>query len=153
MQSGESTTLAAERARLRLEDWRARVHHLYDSIEQELRGTGFRTDRSGKHVGLEELAERAGVRVPELDILRIENEDGTNAAILSPKGLWVIGANGRVDLRLINQARSELYLLLDQSEPLAGKAQWIRAPVHAPFEREFFEPSWLRNKLLGSRPR
>src|SRR5436190_12888893 len=80
----------------RLRDWRDRVHTLYDEIEQVLPGTHFRADREGKHTSAEELPQRFEItetEQPKIDVLRIMRPDGTNAAILSPRGLWIIGAN------------------------------------------------------------
>ena len=88
----------------RLSDWRDRVHKLYDGIESELQGSGFRSDREGKHTSSEELPQRVGlteIDLPKIDILRIVRPDGTEAAGLFPRGLWIIGANGRIDLRII----------------------------------------------------
>src|SRR3954449_9678687 len=107
-----------ERVRQRLDDWRSRVNALYDSIEDVLVGTGFKTDRTGTHTNIEEIPQRLGVYQPALNVLRVVRPDGTNAAMLTPKGLWIIGANGRVDLRIISVSGSnEIYLLLDTSEP------------------------------------
>lgn len=135
----------------RLRDWRDRVHELYDKIERELRGNSFRFDRKGKHVSAEELPQRAGVSNadrPEIDILRIMRPDNSNAAVLYPRGLWIIGANGRVDLRITPMVGgSETYMLVDQSEPFTRPAQWIRVPIGSPFDREAFDPRWLLSKL------
>jgi hypothetical protein len=42
----------------RLEDWRDRVHALYDSVEQVLKGAGFEFDREGKQTSTEALVQR-----------------------------------------------------------------------------------------------
>jgi hypothetical protein len=146
-----ASQVSHEHVLVRLRDWRDRVHELYRNIEQALQGTDFRIDREGKHTSNEELPQRVGVtqdEQPKVDILRIVRADGTNAAVLFPRGLWVIGANGRVDLRITSPAgASEIYLLIDQSHPLSGPAQWLRMPIGAPFDREPFDASWLRSKL------
>jgi hypothetical protein len=148
----ESKELTTERARQRLDDWRKRVHALYDAIQEELEETDLTADRNGKHQSYEEVAQRAGIArhdIPELDILRIVRPNGLNAAMLVPRGLWVIGANGRIDLRIMpTTGGSETYLLLDESEPLQGPAHWIRSRITTPFEREPFDPKWLRARLL-----
>lgn len=135
----------------RLRDWRDRVHELYDKIERELRGTSFRCDREGKHTSAEELPQRVGVRQaeqPQIDILRILRPDSTNAAVLYPRGLWIIGANGRIDLRITPSVGSgETYMLVDQSAPFTRPAKWIRMPIGSPFDREPFDPHWLLLKL------
>jgi hypothetical protein len=135
----------------RLLDWRDRVHKLYDEIERELQHTSFRPNREEKHTSAEELPQKVGIaeiEKPKIDILRIIRPDNTNAAILYPRGLWIIGANGRIDLRITpSVGGSETYMLVDLSEPLTGLARWIRMPIGSPFERETFDPHWLLSKL------
>jgi hypothetical protein len=135
----------------RLRDWRDRVHELYRDIEQGLEGSAFRSDREGKHISAEDLPQRVGITTveqPAIDILRIIRSDGTNAAILVPRGLWIIGANGRIDLRILpSVGSSENYILVDQSKPMTGPAEWIRMPIGSPFDREPFHSHWLLSKL------
>lgn len=113
------------RVRERLADWQNRVHELYDLIEEAL-GEEFTYDRSGKQRSEEEMVLRAGLQadhVPELDILRIEKPRDSLRALVVPRSLWVIGANGRLDLRVLNP-KPHLYLIADRSEPLIGNADW-----------------------------
>jgi hypothetical protein len=113
----------------RLEDWRDRTHALYDFIERTL-GTRFTYDRTGKQRSAEELVQLAGLsetEVPALDILRIEQPRGTLRATIVPRGLWIIGANGRLDLRVLKSGNRQIqYFLVDKSLPLSGltKAAW-----------------------------
>jgi hypothetical protein len=84
---------------------------------------------------------------PKVDILRIVGRDGTNAAIFYPRGPWVIGANGRIDLRLTpSVGGSHAFMLVDQSGPFSSP-YWVRMPIGSPFERERFDPGWLLSKL------
>ena len=49
------------------------------------------------------------------------------ARIITPRGLWIIGANGRLDLRVLGpQNKQTLDFLVDKSQPLSGvqKAAW-----------------------------
>jgi len=146
----DPTTVTREDVLSRLEEWRERVHGLYDSIEQALRGSGFRFDRQGKHTTSEALVQAAGVspeEQPKIDILRIIRPDGTNAAIFFPRGPWVVGANGRIDLRLPSGIRrSDVFMLMDQSGPFSSPF-WVRMPIGSPFERENFDPDWLLSKI------
>jgi hypothetical protein len=147
----DPSAVSRERVLKRLRDWRDRVHELYRDIEQALQTLPFRIDREGKYTSLEELPQRLGIaetEQPKIDILRIVRADDTNAAVLFPRGLWIIGANGRIDLRILPAVgSSETYMLVDQSEPLTGAAQWVRMPIGSPFEREKFDPRWLAEKL------
>src|ERR1043166_1864251 len=147
-------TLTREDVVSRLVEWRGRVHGLYDTIERELQGYGFRFDREGKHTTSEAPVQVTGVseeEQPKLDILRILRPDGTEAAVFHPRGPWVIGANGRIDLRLSpSVGRSHAFMLLDQLGPFSDPF-WVRMPIGSPFERERFEPTWLLSKIDGSR--
>jgi hypothetical protein len=143
--------VSREDALRRLSDWRDRVHKLYGEIERELQGTDLRSNREGKQTSSEELPQRVGLTEddqPKVDILRIIRPDGTDAAALYPRGVWIIGANGRIDLRLMPSiGGSETYILVDQSKPFTSPAQWIRMPIGSPFDREKFDPRWLLSKL------
>jgi hypothetical protein len=134
----------------RWRDFRNRVHALYKEVETALQGESFRCDRSGKHTSSEELPQRVGVArddLPGIDIFRIVRPDDTNAAVFYPRGLWIIGANGRIDLRFIPQVGgTETYILVDQSQPFT-KSEWVRVPIGAPFDREPFDTRWLLSKL------
>jgi hypothetical protein len=143
-------TVTREDVLSRLAEWRDRVHGLYDSVEQALQGHGFQFDRQGKHTTSEALVQAAGVspeEQPKIDILRIIRPDGTNAAIFFPRGPWVVGANGRIDLRLPSGiGRSHAFILMDQSDPFSSPF-WVQMPIGAPFERERFDPDWLLSKI------
>jgi hypothetical protein len=113
----------------RLQDWQTRVHQLYDDIQRTL-GSGFKYDRTGKHYNAEALVQRAHLaqgQVPPVDILRVEHPNGTLRATVIPRDLWVIGANGRLDLVVFGpgQKRSQ-FDLIDTSQPLSGpqNATW-----------------------------
>src|SRR5262245_33479882 len=125
--AAEPGSVSREQVLRRLNDWRDRVHKLYADIERTLKNSGYALDRQGKHTSAEELPQRVGLlpsEEPAVDILRIVRPDGTNAAMIIPKGLWVIGANGRVDLRVLpSVGSSETYMLVDQSSPFSAKSE------------------------------
>jgi len=146
----DPSAVTREEVLSRLTEWRNRVHQLYDDIEETLQGHDFKFDRKGKHTSTEALVQAAGVRQdeqPQIDILRIVRRDGTNTAVFYPQGPWIIGANGRIDLRLSSSVgQSHAYMLVDQSGPFSDPF-WIRMPIGSPFEREPFDPKWLLSKL------
>jgi hypothetical protein len=119
----------AAHVRARLQDWKIRVDRLYDFIESVL-GTRYNYDRTEKQHIAEEQVQRAGLRedqVPVLDVLCIEHPSGTPRAKLVPRGLWIIGANGRIEFRVLrSDNRLKLYYIVDTSLPLSGaeKAEW-----------------------------
>jgi hypothetical protein len=150
----DPSAVTREDVLLRLADWRDRVHGLYDKIEKALQGRGFQFDRQGKHTSSEALVQAVGVtqeEQPKIDILRIIRPDGSDAVVFYPRGPWVIGANGRIDLRLSpSVGRSHAFMLVDQSGPFSSPF-WVRMPIGAPFEREQFDPMWLLSKLNEQR--
>jgi hypothetical protein len=134
----------------RLSDWQARVHALYDAAQQSL-GDDYTYDRSGKQASEEELVQRAGIKpeeVPKLDILRIEH-NGALVAVFQPRNLWIIGANGRVDMVIIaGSGGRRLFMLFDHSLPLSGATDWrIVRPSDDPFKQPPFRPERLRELL------
>jgi hypothetical protein len=133
----------------RLSDWRTRVHTLYDTIQNSL-GDEYTYDRSGKHASQEEIVQRAGVEpqeVPQVDILRIER-DGTLVAMLQPRGLWIIGANGRVDMIVIPRSGGRrLYMLIDHSLPLSEESDWRIVRPSDQLQQPPFRPERLHELL------
>jgi hypothetical protein len=134
----------------RLNDWQARVHALYDAVRQSL-GDEYTYDRSGKQASDEELVQRAGIipgEVPKLDILRIERNAELVAAF-QPRNLWIIGANGRVDMIISPRSGGRrLFMLFDHSLPLSGPTDWrIVRPSDDPFKQPPFRPEGIRELL------
>jgi len=144
-------SVSRERVLKRLADWHDRVYELYDGIERELESTRFKPKREQKYAPPEEFARRFDItetEQPRIDALHIVRQDDTDAAILYPRGLWIIGANGRVDLRITPPVgTTETYMLVDVSEPLTRPAKWLRMPIGSPFDREPFDSRWLLSKL------
>ncbi len=134
----------------RLQDWQRRVHDLYDSIQQGL-GADFVLDRSGKHRTMEEMVQRAGISaeaIPAIDILRVERSDGQLLATILPRYLWILGANGRLDLRLNRPGgRVASYALTDRSRPLSSEPHWYLVPSSDPAGQTRFSPDRLRELL------
>ncbi len=134
----------------RLSDWRRRVHALYDAVQTSL-GVNYTFDRSGKQKSGENQVQRAGIdpaEVPQLDLLRVER-DGTLVATFLPRGLWIIGANGRVDMIISPRSGGHrFYQLFDRSLPMSGETDWrIVRPSDNPLQRPPFMAERLRELL------
>jgi hypothetical protein len=142
-------TPTRDRTLARLQDWRSRVHGLYDRIEQAL-GPDYSFDRSGKYQSSEDRVYEAGLSpddVPPIDILTIERS-GQPVAVVRPRGLWIIGANGRLDLLLTPKAGGRrLFILYDHSSPMEDRTDWrIMRPSDSP-EQPVFDPGRMRELL------
>ena len=64
------------------------------------------------------------------------------AASLIPRGLWVVGANGRLDLT----ASGQRYLVLDLADSFTCP-EWHVCTAQDRWTREPFTPDWL-NRML-----
>lgn len=119
-------TPTRERTLQRLQDWRRRVHALYDRIEHAL-GAHYSSDRTDKYQSSEDRVQEAGLSpndVPAIDILRIQRA-GSTVAEIRPRSLWIIGANGRLDLVVTSRTRGRrLYFLYDRSSPMENCTDW-----------------------------
>ena len=119
------TTPEREATLRRLYDWRQRVHALYDELQRHL-GDSFSCERSGKQRSWETRVQQAGLtedEVPPVDILRILR-NGDLMAEFVPRMLWMIGANGRIDLIITSQNAGRLFMLFDRSAPFANQSDW-----------------------------
>ncbi|HEX4766890.1 MAG TPA: hypothetical protein VH414_11505 [Lichenihabitans sp.] len=94
----------------RIEDWKMRIDDLYTSVESWL-PSAWRAYRSGDVPMHEELMHRFGVPQQQLPILQLDSIDGRRGR-MEPRGLWIIGANGRVDLILPTRH----YLIVDRED-------------------------------------
>jgi hypothetical protein len=138
-------TPTRKRTLQRLQDWQVRVHALYDQIEQAL-GTEYSYDRTGKYQSAEERVQQAGLsskEVPAIDILRIERS-GHPVAVIQPRGLWIIGANGRLDLVLTPRTGGRrLFILMDLSSPMQDRSDWRIVRPDDRFQQPVFVPERL----------
>jgi hypothetical protein len=109
----------------RLHDWRSRVHALYDEIQRHL-SDSYTWDRSCKQRSWEARIQQAGLAeddVPAVDTLRIVR-NGQTVAQLVPRMLWIIGANGRIDVIVTSHQAGRLFMLFDRSAPFANQSDW-----------------------------
>ena len=147
--------IAATQVLNRLRDWQERTHRLYDFIARTL-GSHYKYDRAGKHRSAEEPVQRAGLpkdQVPALDILRIERPDGVLRATIMPRGLWIIGANGRLDLRVLkSETKQKQYFLIDKSTPLSGaeNTSWYIVDPTDRLDQKPLTEQLLREVIEGS---
>lgn len=106
----------------RLDDWCRRLDALYASIGGWLPSDWSIAD--GESVSLrEELMEKHGIperRLPSKVLLK----DGQAAGRLLPRGLWIIGANGRLDLIL--PARHSI--IVDRAQSF-DRPEWTIMPL------------------------
>jgi hypothetical protein len=106
----------------RVDDWVGRINSLYGQIEEWL-PAGWTAHRKTTVRMHEELMRRLNVPARDLPVLDLLHQ-GKLSARIEPRGLWIIGANGRLDLII----DSRHYVIIDSAENLEAP-QWQIAPL------------------------
>jgi Domain of unknown function (DUF4258) len=118
----------------RVEDWVNRIDGLYQMVGEWLPGN-WSADRYATVMMHEEPMRSVGLPPRTLQTLRLLH-DGKNVGLIEPRGLWIIGANGRLDL---SRGRDR-WVILDTADPF-DPPQWHYAALSRreqlyPFNRE-----------------
>lgn len=130
----------AHHIRRRVEDWHNRLRTLYGLIGGWL-PEGW-TAREGTPVRMyEEMMREFHVEPKQIPTLELVNQTD-DIAKLEPRALWVIGCNGRVDLKRPGRH----YLIVDLAENFA-EADWQVARANRRGDRQPFTHEWLVNVL------
>ena len=130
----------AQHIRRRVADWDTRLQALYDMIGGWL-PEGW-TAHEGAPVRMhEELMRESGVDPKQVPTLELVSQTG-EVAKLEPRALWVIGCNGRVDLKRDNHH----YLIIDLAGNFEG-ARWQATRADRRGEREPVTRNWLVSVL------
>jgi hypothetical protein len=123
--------LTLDHVRRRVDDWADRIEQLYTTIGGWL-PSGW-TARRGAHVIMdEEVMRTVGVPardLPSLDLLH----DGNAEVNIRPRGLWIIGTNGRIDLI----KGDDVYLIRDHAKTFESPDWHIAAPTERQNSRPF----------------
>ena len=126
----------ADHIRRRVEDWDHRLHALYDTIGGWL-PVGW-TAREGATVRMhEEMMREFRVEPKQVPTLELVHQAG-DVARLEPRALWIIGCNGRVDLKRNNHH----FLIVDLADSFEG-ADWQAVRADRRSEREPVTRDWL----------
>ncbi|MEA3642543.1 MAG: hypothetical protein VBE63_21755 [Lamprobacter sp.] len=135
-------TMTQEQVQARIADWLERVHDLYATIKDWVQPIeGFRVVEHQDATMYEELMHRFGISpqaMPTLDFY----DDNDLIARVKPIGLWIIGANGRVDLMSRNGGAQ----IIDESEPFQG-SKWIAHDREDFLEGQLLTKDYLLRKL------
>lgn len=124
--------------RRRIEDWQNRTDNLYSEIEDWIKDAPNYSFRLGNSLEFyEELMQKFDVppyTLKSADIFK----DEILAVSIKPKGLWVIGANGRLDL-LTDGVR---YFLLDFAQAFE-EPNWTVVSSNRRTDRKKFDKDFL----------
>jgi hypothetical protein len=101
-----------------VQDWLKRLHSLKNTMQGWLPSGLSIVDRPP--IPMNEGLMRK-FSVPPADMPTFDVQKGSNRVMrVQPKGLWIIGANGRVDLTTATAS----YILVDQSPQFSGAPDW-----------------------------
>ena len=124
----------------RIEDWQQRLHGLYGMIAEWLPDEW--TVQTQPSVSMHEgLMRKFDIEPRQLPILNCVNGKGA-VVTLEPRGLWIIGSNGRVDLK----CGKKHYLIVDLAENFETP-KWQAAPGDHRAERRAVSRDWLMSIL------
>ncbi|MBI2723344.1 MAG: hypothetical protein HYX39_14315 [Bacteroidetes bacterium] len=102
-----------EHIQRRVEDWETRIRNLYSEVQTWIQNQPNFTAQEGSPTIMDEEMMRdfevPAKKIPTVDIL----SDGKIKLSFKPKGLWIMGANGRVDVLSLNNGG---LLLIDKAE-------------------------------------
>ncbi len=135
-----SESIDAPYVQRRVDDWIHRVNSLYGELSAALpEGWETKADTITMH---EELMRKFSVPAATVPALAFVHQSGARAALI-PRGLWVVGANGRLDLT----ANGQRYLVLDLADSFTCP-DWRVCSVQDRRTKEPFTPDWLNRVLL-----
>ena len=132
-----SDAIDAEHVMRRVDDWEARLNGLYSMICGWL-PEGWEARRGVPVVMHEKMMQKFGVEAKRLPTLELHSRGG-QVVKLAPDALWVIGANGRVDLK----GDIGRYIIIDTADNFE-EPHWEVSPSDRRNEREPVTRDWLR---------
>lgn len=105
-----AAVITKEEVEHRIDDWLIRLRHLFEETRRWALENGWLIEDSSNSLMDEELMRRFKVSPQHQPTLRLNRKEG-GYALFKPKGLWVVGANGRVDL----YTSKGVFILVDQA--------------------------------------
>ena len=135
-----SDTIDAQHVRRRVDDWEERLDDLYARFGEWL-PDGWKARRGVPVLMHEKLMQKFGVAARRLPTLELHGRGG-QVVKLGPHALWIIGNNGRVDLK----CDGRYYYIIDLAENFA-RADWEVCPADRRRDVEPVSRDWLRRIL------
>ena len=107
----ERETLDRERVEALVDDWQRRVNTLLETVVHWAEANGWEVSPGSPVVMDEQLMQEFHIEPREFPSYSLTNAKG-RVVWIKPKALWVIGANGRIDLF----SSRGLYVIVDLAE-------------------------------------
>ena len=135
-----SQTIDAQHVRRRVDDWEERVNGLYIMIGDWL-PHGWEASRGAPVLMHEKLMRKFGVAAKRMPTLELHGRAG-QVVKLEPHALWIIGNNGRIDMK----REGRRYLIVDAAENFEAPDWQVARDEHR-CDREAVTRHWLRRIL------
>ena len=135
-----SDAIDAEHVRRRVDDWEARLNGLYAMIREWL-PDGWEVRRGASMLMHERMMQVFGVEATRIPTLELHDR-ADRVIKLAPDALWIIGTNGRVDLKCDGRR----YIMIDTADNFE-EPRWEVCPADRRSEREPVSREWLRRIL------
>ena len=135
-----SDSLDPEYGLQRVEDWEYRLTELYSTIRSWLPDSWQATE--GEPIVMhEKLMQKAGIKQRKIPTLKVFNQVG-HEILFVPKGLWIVCANGRVDLKY----KCERYFIYDSAKIFEQPDWKVVNPMYWE-RREPLNEEWMAHLL------
>ncbi len=125
----------------RVDDWLTRLDDLFAQIRVWASANGWTVTDGGPAPMREELMERTGVKERKQPSLFVRKAAGAEIWI-RPKALWVVGANGRVDI----YAGNKVFTLVDVADYFQPP-RWVLHRLGKGTKGEPFDPKLLADMV------
>ena len=137
-----SETITKDHVTKRVNDWVDRLNELYVQLKSWL-PKGWHVDRQHFELMDEKMMQRFKIRPRKIPILDLKSDAGRSAS-LKPRGLWIIGVNGRVDMIV----SPKHFLIVDRAKNFAP-AEWHIINFYDRDEDRKLSKSTLANALIA----
>ena len=135
-----SEAIDAQHIRRRVDDWEERLNGLYATIGDWL-PEGWEARRGVPVLMHEKLMRKFGVAAKRMPTLELHGPAGQFVK-LEPHALWIIGNNGRIDMKRDGRR----FLIVDAAENFE-EPDWQVARAERRCDREAVTRDWLRRFL------
>jgi len=138
------TEITKEDLQKRIDDWKKRIAALYDLITEWIASEGKYRCRRRRAVPMyEELMQKLSFSPETLELLDVYRGRDLVATV-KPIGLWIVSANGRLDILTKNGAT----ILVDKAEKF-HKPRWVAYGSTNGKEAQCFDKRFLVQLLEG----
>lgn len=124
----------------RVDGWQETIERLYADVVSWL-PPDWQAWKDGTIPMHEELMQRFGIPERNLPLMHLKR-DGILQGRFEPRGLWIIGANGRIDLILPPRH----YLIVNREDSLEP-SRWMLASILERREQRLFDRNVLHDIL------